>query len=145
MFKEVRFMTVQEKESVLRAWRTFVKYGFLRHHFTQALYHHLMQHCSFIAHYDLGGFYATYFRRPADTLRFLDQFDESKGCRSVEYGDSSGWLRMEDYADINQAMIDAIKPFLSDIRLRLGDGDIEEKWAAVERAKADLEAALRSH
>ncbi len=105
VMKDTKYMTAKEKERVLKAWETFLKYGCKRDHFTEALYHHLMQHCSFIAHYDRGGFYAEYFENGDDTVHFLSQFDRSKGAKSVEYGELGYWLR-GDYADINNAMID---------------------------------------
>ena len=101
---DTKFMTAKEKVAVLKAWETFLKYGCQRDHFTKALYDHLMQNCSFIAHYDLGGFYATYFEEGDDTVHFLSQFDRSKGTQSIEYG-STLWLN-GDYADINNAMLD---------------------------------------
>ncbi|GAJ03859.1 unnamed protein product [marine sediment metagenome] len=62
-------------------------------------------HCSFIAHYDIHGFYATYFENGDDTVHFLSQFDDSKGMpRSIEYG-MTGWLTNEEYYDINSEMV----------------------------------------
>ena len=94
-FKDVRFMTAAEKKKVLRQWVRFLKSGFDARIFMKSLYQHLIQHCSFIAHYNLGGFYAVYFVDPTATQRLLDQFDRSKGCLSVEYG-GSGWMENED-------------------------------------------------
>lgn len=66
-FKDTKFMTAKEKQTVIRAWERFLKNGCKPNDFTKALYHHLINHCSFIAHYDLGGFYSTYFSEPEDT------------------------------------------------------------------------------
>lgn len=98
-------MTAKEKVAVMNAWETFLKYGCQREHFTEALYHHLIQHCSFIAHYDRCGFYATYFEKGDDTVHFLSQFDQSKGARSIEYGEN-WWRNSAEYSDINNALID---------------------------------------
>ena len=69
------------------------------------LYHHLIQHCSFIAHYDINGFYSTYFENGDDTIQFLSQFDGRQGMpKSVEYG-MTCWLTNEDYYDINSEMV----------------------------------------
>lgn len=116
-FRDVEFMTAKEKELVLKQWITFVKNGFQLKHFTKGLYHHLMQHCSFIAHYDRGGFYSTYFERPEDTVRFLAQFDLDEGGESTEYG-GIGWRQREDYTDINTAMCRAIDPYKDAIYAR---------------------------
>jgi len=112
--KDVQFMSAAEKRKVLKQWELFLKYGLQDKHFSKSLYHHLMQHCSFIAHYDKNGFYATYFLHGDDTRRFLSQFDirnaqlDPEGDiavmpRSVEYG-STQWYT-HDYDDINRAMI----------------------------------------
>jgi len=72
--------------------------------FTKALYEHLINHCSFIAHYDIHGFYATYFESGDDTRHFLSQFDTRRGMpRSIEYG-YPNWFMGEDYYDINTEM-----------------------------------------
>ena len=103
-FKDVKFMTAREKARVLRNWETFLKHGCKKEHFTKALYSHLIMHCSFIAHYDINGFYSTYFEEGEDTVHFLSQFDNSKGIpRSVEIG-MTYWITDGDYYDINIAM-----------------------------------------
>lgn len=109
-FTDTKFMPAKEKERVLRAWESFLKNGCRPQDFTEALYHHLMQHCSFIAHYDRRGFYDTYFVEGEDTAHFLTQFDRSKGCQSVEYG-ATYWLT-GDYADINNAMVDVAAKYI---------------------------------
>ena len=102
------FMSAGEKAKVLRQWETFLKSGLQWKHFTKALYDHLIQHCSFIAHYNQAQFYATYFEHGEGTARFLSQFDMTKAeaCgvpKSVEYG-MTYWAT-GDYADINREMI----------------------------------------
>ena len=111
IMKDTQFMTAKEKTATLKAWETFLKYGCKREHFTKALYHHLMQHCSFIAHYDINGFYCEYFERGDDTVKFLSQFDKAKGCLSVEYG-YDYWLG-GDYSDINPAMVDIAARYIA--------------------------------
>lgn len=102
--RDVKFMSAKEKEKVLKQWELFIKSGCLKSKFSQALYHHLMQHCSFIAHYDLHGFYATYFEQGDDTVHFLSQFDTRNGIpRSIEYG-MTYWYTDADYGDINAEM-----------------------------------------
>ena len=50
-FRDVQFMSAAQKTTVLRAWIRFLKSGLRFDQFTKALYDHLIQHCSFIAHY----------------------------------------------------------------------------------------------
>ena len=112
-FRDVRFMSAAQKTTILRAWVRFLKSGLDCEQFTKALYNHLIQHCSFIAHYDRAGFYSYYFEAGDSTARFLSQFDSRGTCSSVEYG-GNYWLS-GDYEDINRAMIaegEAIVPSL---------------------------------
>jgi hypothetical protein len=114
-FTDSKFMSAEEKAKVLRAWERFLKGGCQKEQFSKALYHHLMQHCGFIAHYDLNGFYGTYFEHGDDTVRFLSQFDIRNAelsqpggeivlmPQNVEYG-SRQWYTA-DYDDVNKAMI----------------------------------------
>jgi hypothetical protein len=50
---------------------SFVRGDFKRSLFTKLLYHHLIQHFGFIAHYDINGFYNTYFITPEGTESFI--------------------------------------------------------------------------
>lgn len=147
-FRDARFMSADEKRHVLRAWIRFVKGSCAFEHFTKALYNHLIQHCSFIAHYDRGGFYATYFQEPDATQRFLDQFDRAKGCVSIEYG-TSWWLGDEggDYHDINSAMVDAIEDLLPELRRTLADRELakaEEQFLAAQARVAEARARTQT-
>lgn len=110
--EDVKFMTAKEKERVLRAWEGFLKSGCARAHFSKSLYHHLMQHCSFIAHYDINGFYSTYFDEGEDTVRFLSQFDNRNGMpKSVEYG-WTYWYTDPDYGDLNSEMCNVASKYI---------------------------------
>ena len=102
-FRDVRFMSAAQKTTILRAWVRFLKSGLQFEQFTKALYNHLIQHCSFIAHYDRAGFYSFYFEGGDSIARFLSQFDLRGPCASVEYG-GQYWLS-GDYEDINREMI----------------------------------------
>lgn len=108
-FSDGEFMSARQKELVLGAWVRFLKRGLRFADFTKRLYDHLILHCSFIAHYDRGGFYRTYFESGEETARFLSQFDNRGECRSVEYG--GGWMQ-GDYADLNRAMVEEAAPYI---------------------------------
>ena len=102
--KDTQFMSAGEKQKVLRQWRMFLNSGLSKNNFTKALYDHLIQHCSFIAHYDRQGFYSTYFEEGEDAVHFLSQFDNRNGIpNSIEYG-MVGWYTTPDYNDINSEM-----------------------------------------
>src|SRR5260370_34923422 len=102
-FRDVRFMSAAQKTTILRAWVRFLKSGLQFEQFTKALYHHLIQHCSFIAPFARPGFYSYYFE-PGDLIaRFLSQFDSRGPCASVE-SVGQDWLS-GDHDDINRAMM----------------------------------------
>jgi len=104
--RDTKFMSADEKRKVLKQWELFLKSGLERDKFSKPLYNHLIQHCSFIAHYDINGFYSTYFKEGEDTVHFLSQFDDRDGMpKSVEYGWLSGWLTNDDYGDVNIEMV----------------------------------------
>ena len=75
VFRDSEFMSAREKLLVQKAWVRFLKNGLRREDFSDRLYMHLINHCSFIAHYNRVGFYATYFENGEDTTRFLAQFE----------------------------------------------------------------------
>lgn len=146
-FADSQFMTAEEKRLVLKQWKTFLKHGCKRQHFTSRLYKHLINHCSFIAHYNQGGFYRTYFERGDMVVKFLSQFDHRNASTnrpswtspdlkpgippSFEYG-STYWAT-GDYADINKAMINVaaeyIPALLKEAQDRQRQGDISQAEA----------------
>ncbi len=113
-----KFMSAAEKTKVLKHWEMFLRGGLEKKYFTEALYKHLINHCSFIAHYDIHGFYATYFENGDDTLHFLSQFDTRQGIpRSIEYGMTS-WLTDEDYYDVNTEMCRIVWRYIPALELK---------------------------
>jgi hypothetical protein len=106
-------MTAIEKKRVFTAWRRFLTSDFAPEKFTKALYQHLSLHCSFIAHYNLQGFWNYYFHpRQMDehTVRFIEQFDPEGTGQSAEYGYPfqvrSPMSHLEYYHDLNVAMVE---------------------------------------
>lgn len=134
-FKDAKFMTAAEKAMVLKQWKVFITGGFQWEHFTERLYKHLSLHCSFIAHYNRAGFYDTYFSNPEDTIRFVTQFDRSKGSISVEYG-MDFWMKGE-YEDLNQAMCETIdlykKPIYQRCAERIREHDLAQARHLLEK------------
>ena len=136
--KSTRFMSSADKEKVLKDWQRFIESDFDKARFTKQLYNHLIQHCSFIAHYNQQGFFGTYFEDPEHTMRFLRQFDRDSGCKSAEYG-MDGWLKSEDYFDINSAMVEAIEPYKAEIYPRLRQRAREKKLAQIKALMQEVE------
>ena len=136
--KSTKFMSAEEKEKVLKDWQRFIESDFNKARFTKPLYNHLIQHCSFIAHYNQGGFYGTYFEDPEDTMRFIKQFDKDKGCISVEYG-MTYWLNNDDYRDINTAMVEVMEPYKGALYLRMKRKAKDIKLKQLDKLKAEIE------
>jgi hypothetical protein len=134
-------MTAAEKKKVLRQWVRFLKSGFEARLFMKSLYHHLIQHCSFIANFNRQGMYSVYFEDPSAAQRFLDQFDRSKGCLSVEYG-YAWWINDEDYRDINGAMVDATTGLLPELRHMLRERETAKARQEFEQAERRLKDIL---
>jgi hypothetical protein len=136
--KATKFMSAEEKEKVLKDWQRFIESDFSQAKFTKSLYNHLIQHCSFIAHYNQAGFYGTYFEDPEDTMKFITQFDREQGGVSVEYG-MKYWLTAEDYQDINKAMVEAMERYKAAIYPKLRKKAKAKKLAEIERLKSEIE------
>ena len=130
MFTDAEFMTAKEKELVLKSWETFLKHGLQKQHFTKRLYQHLHLHHGFIAHYNIHGFYSTFFEAGQDVQRFFDHFIR----HSV----------IADYGDLHTAMLEVYSKYLNAIK-RQAEDDITAKLsrldAAVSLAMNDREFA----
>jgi hypothetical protein len=129
-------MTAKQKTQVLRHWTKFLKGGFKREDFTKQLYHYLEQHAGFIAHYDIEGFYGTYFKAQHNIGDFFAQFfDYRKNC-----------YRHPDYTDINDEMVRVYETAKPSIDKLVVDDYVEkletlESW--VKKAKTDKEFAIQ--
>lgn len=87
MFKDEKLMTAREKDLILKSWKTFLKHGLKKQHFTERLYEHLYLHCRFIGHFDIGGFYSAYFKAGPDIHRFFRKFLNDRTIFKGSYGD----------------------------------------------------------
>ena len=137
-FADVQYMTANDKRLVLKAWVRFLRHGLREKDFSHRLYNHLIQHCSFIAHYNKTGFYNYYFGLAYKVGYFLGQFD-ARNTRpgaavpgSTEIGGTTYWGD-RDYADINRAMVLAGSPFIPTLI----------KMAEAKQKAADLAEAAR--
>ncbi len=147
-FTDAEYMTAQQKRRILGDWVRFFKNGATFKRFTKRLYEHLIQHCSYIAHFSRRGFHETYFADPEALQRFLDQFDRSRGCVSTEYG-MTYWIRDGNdvsaaYYDLNDALVDAIADMLPALREQARKRAVEaaqEQVRLAEQKLARLQAA----
>ncbi|MCJ7655967.1 MAG: hypothetical protein MUO97_11865 [Dehalococcoidia bacterium] len=122
MFTDVQFMTAKGKELVLKNWKTFLQHSLKKEHFTKRLYNHLHLHCGFIAHYDIHGFYATYFEAGQDTEKFFEHFCNYS---AQNYGANA------DYDDLNTAMRQVYDEFKAKI-LTTTEADINHSLDVLE-------------
>lgn len=133
VFVDAEFMTAREKQLVVKNWKTFLKNGLQQKYFTRRLYQHLHLHCGFIAHYNIQGFYTTYFEGGADTERFFEQFCGHVTCWGAG-----------DYHDLNAAMLEFYREYEAGIMAKTRD-DINNRLevldACVQPAKRDREFA----
>ena len=71
-FVATKWSTAEDKAKFGNTFLHFVKSDFDRKLFTKSFYQRLSNCCSNIAHYDLSGFYNTWFERDFDRLAFLE-------------------------------------------------------------------------
>ena len=131
-FKDVEFLTAKEKELILKAWIKFLDNGLKEQHFSKRLYDHCLLHCDFIAHYNIGGFYSTYFNGDySDLKRFFSHFTTG-----------NGYVYIVDYRDISTAMIKEYEKRKKEIFRKAqetADDRFEVLKECVKRAETDLE------
>ena len=94
-FKDVKFQTAAEKMALLDEWVPFLDSQCAREKFTKALYQHFSLRWNHIAHYDIHGFYETWFSNEALRREFMDKFEQEFTTGQLD----------SDYHDINQAML----------------------------------------
>lgn len=131
MFADSKFMRAKEKELVFKNWKSFLRHGLKKEHFTKRLYEHLHLNCGFIAHYSRSGFYSTFFENGQDTERFFEHF-----CRYT----AQNYGAYREYDDLNTAMRQEFQKYKSSI-LSKTQSDISKKLdlleASVQQAKQD--------
>lgn len=124
-FTATKWDTVADKEKFLAQFQRFVSGGMLAKDFPKWFYQRLSNTFGHIAHYDQGGFFATWFDTNERKVEFLDHAAQGGG-----YGDSAFC-----YSDVERT----IKSWLT------ANPQIREKYAATRDAgqkQAEL-AALR--
>jgi len=94
MFVASKFSTADEKAEFANKLMAFIESGFEEKKFTKALYRRLTLTFSMIAHYDRAGFWAEYFIRTEDKVRFLEQLATHPCYGDPEY----------TYSDVEKAV-----------------------------------------
>jgi len=113
MFTDAQYMTAKDKETVLKHWKKFIINSFQRKDFTKQLYNHLIQHCGYIAHFNMEGFYSVYFSSPLGTKTFVEDFSVGGEYKYIQ---GERWL--PDYKDIGEKMDEFLEIHKGRIKLR---------------------------
>ena len=118
-FKPTQWDTAADKLDFVEHFCRFVSQGFPEALFTKKFYNRLSMTFGHIAHYNRGGFWATYFTTSQDKLHFLEHTFNSHPCgdATFTYSDAEraiiDWLH--EHGDI---MVAAVKRRDDDIRAR---------------------------
>lgn len=84
-FTPTRFCPAASKAWFATHMLRFVSSDFPRHQFTRRFYNQLMHCFSFIAHYDLDGFWLEYFTNTRSKVEFLEQVASHGGYGSPDH------------------------------------------------------------
>lgn len=120
-FTDNRFTSAAKQHRIIHQWQRFLQtlaesYSDkerLRRAFTKLLYSHLINRCSFIAHWDRQGFFDYYFMTPMATRQFIGQFDSWRNPDgiSAEFG-FTYWINDSEDRHVNDAMRITLNPQL---------------------------------
>jgi len=144
-FKAVKFMTADDKQKVLAHWRKLMTWlstngvpADMPKVFSTVIYDHLTLHTSgLIAHYDRPGFWSAELGAPERAMEFFNGLERNLLCR---------WGALNDYSDINTAMMDAAREVRPGIlrRLALDDQQQARIQIAALAARAGLTPGARA-
>jgi hypothetical protein len=110
MFKDVEFMSAEDKYRTAKHFFRFVKNGFQRKDFNKRIYEHSHLHLGFIAHYNIDGFYQEYFNgSKSDLKRYAESLINFENPFESVYNYSN--VEMGNYQDINKVMADILIEF----------------------------------
>jgi hypothetical protein len=84
-FQATKWSSAEDKAAFLANLAGFVQSGFKRGRFTKSLYRRLSLTFGHIAHYDIHGFYATWFATGEDQRRWLRHVREYRPCGDPQW------------------------------------------------------------
>ncbi len=147
MFSDEKWMSARQKEAVLRDWRQFIRHGFRKEDFTEAIYHHLIRHAAFIAHYDRPTFWETYFDHDfGHFARFINQFGGD--LRSAELG-LPDWMASHTGADLNDALVTEMRllfeVFITVLEEEAIAAHEAEKWTELRELNPEADSQRMQH
>jgi len=123
-FEGNQYYTAEQKAEWANRLAHFITSGFERGHFTRILYDLLHLHFGHIAHFDINGFYQTWFATPDQRVAFLKH--------TIEYPPSSPW-----FGDVEKAVQEWVKKgkFLETYQ---GLAQVEQHYQSVEDVARSL-------
>jgi hypothetical protein len=101
MFTAMRWESAEEKARFANQFVTFVRSGFARSAFPTWFYRRLSMTFGHIAHYNIDGFYGTFFRTPTDRRTFIEHTLSWQPVGDPHFTDSDveraiqQWMRVE--------------------------------------------------
>jgi len=108
IFKDVEFMSKDDKYKVAKLFKRFVQSGFKPEQFKKRVYEHLHLHCGFIAHYNINGFYHEYFNGSKEDLkRFVEHFLNLEAVMPEDKYNGYN-VGFAPYSDINKVLADIL-------------------------------------
>ena len=110
-FRPTQWDTAEEKARFANAFVRFVESDFKATLFPKTFYRRLSMTFGHIAHYDQGGFYATFFTTALGKVRFLEQCVTWDCCGDPAYTYSDvetalrAWIKAEGLVETYQAKL----------------------------------------
>jgi hypothetical protein len=118
-FESVQYMSDLEKAKIYVAFVKFLNNHFKATLWNKNLYEHFHQHCGFIAHYNIHGFYGEYFETAANfhfnVNGFSNPMHECAGNLNVKSALSHGEQFYTIYEELNKGGYDGLGGFYNTI------------------------------
>jgi hypothetical protein len=132
VFRDVKFMSVDDKRLVYQQWCRFLGAGMPWEKFTDRIYKHLSLHCGHIAHFNREGFYQTWFADGASRREFINLFLSDSLLQSHRSGGP-------DYEDNNGAMASVLEARKDSLLSEATSAEV----ARLQGERARIDARLR--
>jgi hypothetical protein len=139
-FSDSQFMTAEEKSRLARKYQAFVESSFKRQLFSKSLYQYLSVNFSFIAHYDIDGFYRARFADPIGRAKTFNQIMSASKWEFTAEPHRTGDLNKAVYL-LTEANASIFFDSAKEDRIK----ELEEIVQAAEAELKSLRALTREH
>jgi hypothetical protein len=136
-FVPTKFSTAQDKADFGNAFLHFIESEWARTAFSKRFYNRLSMCFLHIAHYDVAGFYATWFTSDADRLRFLQHTLSCPCWGDPEY----------TFCDVERAIQQEIRKrnYLARYELRAAEAVRSGEMETLKRLEAKYRTVVSHH